>query len=64
MIRKRQFTKESIDEFNYLSEKGSCQESLSSSDVNSSFDAFMGMTFYHYDTAFLLKTAYRSNKNK
>jgi hypothetical protein len=58
MCRKRQFTKESIQEFNYLLQKESWQKSLSSSDVNASFNAFMDMILYYYNIAFPLKTVY------
>jgi hypothetical protein len=64
MSRKRQFTEESIHVFNYLLQKESWQSFLSS-DVNTSFDAFMDMILHHYNTAFSLKTAYMSKiKNK
>jgi hypothetical protein len=46
--------KDSIGEFNYLLQKESWQESLSHSDVNASFDAFMVTSFYH-NTAFALE---------
>jgi hypothetical protein len=40
-IRKSQYTKGNIEEFNYLLQKELWQESLSISDVNSCFKAFM-----------------------
>jgi hypothetical protein len=64
--KKRQFTKESIDEFNYLLQKESWQECFLNLDVNTSFNAFIDMIFYHCNITFSLKTVYRSNieKNK
>jgi hypothetical protein len=64
ICRKRQFTKEGIQEFYYLLQKESWQKSLSSSDVNVSFNAFMVMILYYYSIAFPLKTVYMSKIRK
>jgi hypothetical protein len=40
------------------------KSSLSNSDVNTRFNAFMSMTPYHYITALPLKTVYRSTIEK
>jgi hypothetical protein len=42
-IRKRQFTKESTDKFNYLLQKESWQENLSNSDIKTFFNALKGI---------------------
>jgi hypothetical protein len=62
--RKRQFTKESINEFNYLLQKASWQKSLSNYDINTSFNALMDTILYHYNTTFSLKTVCNIRKNK
>jgi hypothetical protein len=62
--RKRQFTKECIDEFNYLLQKEPWEECLLNLDVNTSFNAFMDSILYHYNIAFPLRTVYRSNTEK
>jgi hypothetical protein len=63
-IKKRQFTITSTDEFNYLLQRELWQVSLSNSDVNTSFNAFMDMTLYHCNTTFPLNIFYRSNMKK
>jgi hypothetical protein len=63
-IRKRQYTKGNIEEFNYLLQKELWQESRSIADVNSCFNAFMDMILYHINTAFPLKTVHSSNIRK
>jgi hypothetical protein len=60
-IRKIHFTKESTDNFNYLLQKESWQESISKRDVNTSF---MEIILYLCDIAFPLKTLHRGNIKK
>jgi hypothetical protein len=62
-IRKREYTKGNI-EYNYLLQKELWQESLSISDVNSCFNAFMDTILYHFNTVFPLKTFRSSNVRK
>jgi hypothetical protein len=64
MCRKRQFTIEGIQEFNYLLQKELWQESFSNSDTNASFNAFMNAILYYYNTAFPLITVYTSKTRK
>jgi hypothetical protein len=63
-IRSRKYTKGNIDEFNHLLQKELWQESLSASDVNTCFNAFMDTMRYHFNTAFPLKTIHRCNLRK
>jgi hypothetical protein len=63
-IRKRQFSKESIDEFTYLLQKETWQKCFLNLDVNTSFNAFMDLIFYYYNIVFTLKTVSRSNIEK
>jgi hypothetical protein len=60
--RKRQFTKENIKEFKYLLHNELWQQTFSNSDVNITFNAFMGTIHHHFDRAFPLKTVYLSNQ--
>lgn len=64
MSRKRQFTEEGIQEFNYLLQKELRQEIFSNSDANASFNVFMDTILYYYNTAFPLKTVYMSKTRK
>jgi hypothetical protein len=57
-------SKESIDDFNYLLQKKSWHESLSNSDVNTSFISFMDTILYHYNTTLLLKAVYGTSMRK
>jgi hypothetical protein len=64
MSRKRQFTEEAIQEFNYLLQKELWQESFSNSDANSSFNVFMNTILYYYNIAFPLKIVYMSKTRR
>ena len=66
MSREGQFTKEGVQEFNYLLQKELWQESFSNSDASASFNDFMDMILYYFNIAFPKKTVYMkmTRKNK
>jgi hypothetical protein len=65
-IKERQFTEESIEEFNYLLSKESWQELWLNTEVNTKFNIFMDSILYYYNIAFPLKSSYlkESSKNR
>jgi hypothetical protein len=63
-VQEKTVDRRRVYEFNSLLQKELWQESFSNSDANASFNAFMDMILYYYNTAFPVKSMSKTRKNK